>query len=263
MSGPEPQQAAAAPVPAPSQRLLSFDVGVRHLAFADVEVWGEGETEVGVRRCKLHRWEVLDVAQGSATPVARMGIEALTEALVEALDAHLFDPDVRYDVVLVENQPACKNPLMKSVQMVLYSYFVVLRRYVGNVGAVRLVNATRKLTLRHAPEAAGAPDAPEVAGAAGAARSAGDAYRERKAAAVRIAGHYLREVLRDEGAQAQLAASRKKDDLCDCLLQALWFVEQEQERRAKEAAKEAAQAARAAKVSQAAARPRSLGGRGA
>ena len=31
----------------------------------------------------------------------------------------------KIDKVVIENQPALKNPTMKSVQMILYSYFLI------------------------------------------------------------------------------------------------------------------------------------------
>lgn len=218
-------------------RLLSFDVGVRHLAYAELEV-GAG-AGAGYR---LLGWGVLDAAEGHEGAVARMGLDALTAGLLGALDAQFLRPDApRYDVVLIENQPAHKNPLMKSVQMVLYTYFNVLRMYVGCVGAVRLVSATRKLCMRHMPppEAAAAPGGasgaapPEHETKAGrgggrkgaASASAGAAYRARKLEGVRICAHYLEHVLRDAPRLEQLRASRKRDDLCDALLQALWYAE--------------------------------------
>ena len=36
------------------------------------------------------------------------------------------------DVVVIENQPSLKNPQMKSIQMILYSYFLILGKVIGN-----------------------------------------------------------------------------------------------------------------------------------
>jgi hypothetical protein len=180
-------------------RLLSFDVGVRHLAYADVSV-------TGADAYTIHRWNLVDVTGGRKL----RGVDELSAAIIDVLDRELFDPAVRYDHVLVENQPANKNPAMKSVQMVICTYFAVLRHYVGNVASVRMVSATRKLTLRHAPPSC---------------RDAADEYRQRKAQAVYCCEHYLAEVFKSPAATTQLAASKKKDDLCDCLLQAVWFAE--------------------------------------
>jgi len=36
------------------------------------------------------------------------------------------------DIVVIENQPSLKNPKMKSIQMILYSYFLILGKGIGN-----------------------------------------------------------------------------------------------------------------------------------
>ena len=204
------------------RRLLSFDVGLRHLAFCDITVGTGDDPAAGAT---VHRWEVVDVTGPRATK-KKAGIDETTEALLLALDARFSEAGgPTYDVVLIENQPACKNPMMKSVQMVLYTYFQVMRLYAGNVGAVRLVSATRKLSMRHVPAVISPADAPVISTAPALAPTQAAAYRERKLAAVRLCRHYLDEVMHDAASTAQLSASRKKDDLCDCMLQALWFAE--------------------------------------
>jgi hypothetical protein len=112
------------------------------------------------------------------------------------------------------------------LQMIIYTFFQCLKMYVGNVGDVRLVSATRKLNLRHSVDApvdaaVGAPvDAVDVK-----KQTQREGYKARKDAAVRLASHYLLNVLHYPARSATLMASKKKDDLSDCLLQALWFAE--------------------------------------
>ena len=226
-----------------ARRYLSLDVGLRHLAFADATVLTAGEDEEGgggsgsgsseprTTTTTIHRWDVLDVTGG-----AKFDIEALTGALLETLDRELNDPSVTYDEVLIENQPATKNPLMKSVQMVLYTFFSCMRLYVGNVGAVKLVSATRKLRMKHAPpEEEETPPAVAAAAAAAAAKpqTPGAAYRDRKKESVRLCAHYLEHVICDEDRLRQLRTAKKKDDLSDSLMQLMSYVEQGKGRRHK------------------------------
>jgi hypothetical protein len=207
-------------------RILSFDVGVRHLAVAELDV------DDGPMNYRLVRWRVLDVTEGAGMPKNK-AIDTISQMLLDALDREFNDPSTTYDVVLIENQPANKNPLMKSVQMIIYTFFNCHRMYVGNVGAVRLVSATRKLHLLHAPAATvvthtpPAPPLPPVSGTivSGTRTGMAAAYKERKQAAVRIAQVYLANVFKRPDMLEVLAASKKKDDLCDCLLQAVWFTE--------------------------------------
>lgn len=217
-----------------NKRYLSLDVGLRHLAFADATASSDPSSDAsdGGRdaRITIHRWDVLDVTGG-----CKMDIETLTGALLETLDRELNDPSVTYDEVLIENQPATKNPLMKSVQMVLYTFFSCMRLYVGNVGAVKLVSATRKLRMRHAPPQVVTVEAPAVENDAPPPRTSGSAYRDRKKESVRLCAHYLDQVacVRDAERLLQLRTAKKKDDLSDSLLQLISYVEQTGSRRHK------------------------------
>jgi len=212
-------------------RLLSFDVGLKHLAYAQVFV-SEEQDEPGQRKQTLERWGVIDVfADAGASAAASLqdetkkpkkkkppAPEALTTALVEALDRHFYDdPSRRYDHVLIENQPSQKNPAMKAVQVAIHTYFATLRLYADCVGKVVLVSARRKLEgddehqQQHQQQPRGPP------------KSAGAAYRERKARSVQLCRALLQGEMNDAAALSQLDGAKKKDDLCDALLQASWF----------------------------------------
>jgi hypothetical protein len=221
----------------PRQRLLSFDVGVRHLAFADVDVDDDGTP------IRIHAWDVLDLSDDDAstrsapTPDTR---DVVTR-VIDALDARLFDPDAHWDVVLIENQPVLMNPRMKTVQVAIHTYFAVLARFVHNVGSVKLVSASVKARAFCGPDGAkvepaatpstaaatpttidGSPAPPTVAATTKAKASLGARYRDRKACAIQSAKHYVAR-LGDAERVRQLANSKKKDDLADCLLQAIAY----------------------------------------
>ena len=46
--------------------------------------------------------------------------------------------------IIIENQPVLKNPTMKSIQIMLYSYFLILNK---NIKIIKLVNASNKLKV--------------------------------------------------------------------------------------------------------------------
>ena len=199
----------AQPPPAARQTILSFDVGVRHLAYCVVELGAPLDAPPDIIA-----WDCLDV-----TGPGKHCIDDVTDLLLSALDERFFEPGGRvFDTVLVENQPANKNPQMKSVQMVIYTYFQMLRRHAAGVGAVRLVSASRKLVAAAASGTAAAAAATTYAGRKALAVAACRAVLERHGMAGRL---------------AQLQASSKKDDLSDCFLQAIAWWDRERERLSK------------------------------
>jgi len=61
------------------------------------------------------------------------------------------------DYVVIENQPSLKNPQMKSIQMILYSYFLILGKVIGNettksyIDKIDFCSASNKLKIYDGP----------------------------------------------------------------------------------------------------------------
>ena len=51
--------------------------------------------------------------------------------------------------VLIENQPALKNPVMKSIQMIIYTFFVMdgVMKKESSIETIHMVNARNKLKV--------------------------------------------------------------------------------------------------------------------
>ena len=122
------------------------------------------ETDVVVTlHLHVRDWDVLDIcssaaASSSATTSARTNdqkkkggstkMDTLSLALLHTLNdrflgAESVDPP--YSVVLIENQPVVKNPVMKTVQVVLYAFFQTVKILFGVVQDARFVSASAKL----------------------------------------------------------------------------------------------------------------------
>lgn len=76
-------------------------------------------------------------------------IQELTEKLVQRLDKEQF---VSVDEVLIENQPSLKNPTMKTIASILYTYFVIRgitdkERTKSTINLVKFVSASNKLKV--------------------------------------------------------------------------------------------------------------------
>ena len=56
--------------------------------------------------------------------------------------------------VLIENQPALKNPVMKSIQMIIYTFFVIegVMNDQSSIETIHMVNARNKLKVYKGPK---------------------------------------------------------------------------------------------------------------
>lgn len=189
-------------------RVLSIDVGVRNLAYCVLETHPSGTTSIT-------RWDVIDVI-----PDKKPTFEQLSDALLQVLGAtfHDADLDVVYDHVIIENQPVTLNPKIKSVAVMIYTYFKCMHVHTGTAPGVRFVSAQRKLgSLLHRPP-----------GMAALPPSASVPYAEKKRMARVLCEHYLTHVMQGDATEwAAWLQTRpgKKDDLCDCFLQGVSFIE--------------------------------------
>jgi hypothetical protein len=110
------------------------------------------------------------------------------------------------DEIVIENQPVLKNPTMKSIQMILYSYFLLRMVDRGANYKINLFNAKNKLDFY---------DGPEVK-----CEKKGE-YAQRKFLSVEYTKYYIR------GLPDKLEwfnSHKKKDDLADCYLQGLTYL---------------------------------------
>ena len=112
--------------------------------------------------------------------------------------------------VLIENQPALKNPVMKSIQMIIYTFFVMdgVMKEDSSIETIHMVNARNKLKVYK-----GTPIECNKKGK----------YAQNKYLSV----EYTKNMIENQTDHIKniFNSSKKKDDLADSYLQGIYWIE--------------------------------------
>ena len=219
-----------------SQRtILSFDIGIKNLAVCVLGgVFAEGKKTKAKDTRATDAQESLQVWEWKLMPLVcegenckRMRVDTLSQRIFAAMRDLLRSLEERgsppISHVLIENQPSRINGSMKSIQMIIYSFFQYMR-FLGqhSIKEVVLVNARLKLQDQSGRDTAGGgvgagtEQTLLVPLAAPAKRSSN--YKKNKDDSVKLVRGF---VAGDEYLRNHLAAHKKQDDLCDAMLQGM------------------------------------------
>ena len=188
--------------------IAAFDIGIKNLAVCILTVGPDEDpaTEIVV-------WKVISLA-GPKEKIPN--IQELSGRLFAALDELITEfegtsaPVPSLNSVIIENQPSRLNGAMKSIQMMVYSYFQLRRHWEGEECNTYMVSASQKLQL-HTHEIPSVPT-----GKAG--------YALNKWKAIQYGDQYIKEcpILVNF-----VRKHKKKDDLFDSALHAVsWLKKQ-------------------------------------
>jgi hypothetical protein len=182
---------------------MSFDIGIKNLSCCAMRLT-DG-------KCEILEWAVLPLIDKNAK-AKNIDMETLSLSIFTVLDDLMerlegMEPSVDFvDNVLLESQPCMKNPTMKSVQVMIYSYFMMRKHQQGNVGAVHLVFAGAKNNATFHPYTLPAPTKANM-----------KPYELRKWQSVEYTKLYI---ANDEELVKLFSAHKKTDDIADCFTQA-------------------------------------------
>ena len=129
-------------------KILSWDVGIYNLSYCILEKNDE-TSEITVLG-----WDIVNLVDNEDMKKNR---NLLFENIPRKL--HELPQLLDVDIVVIENQPSLKNPQMKSIQMILYSYFLILGKIIGNgeksnsyINTIDFCSASNKLKIYNGPE---------------------------------------------------------------------------------------------------------------
>lgn len=180
----------------PRSIFLSFDIGIKNLACCVFDAAKDDKTAY------IREWLLLPLAAPKErAPVLNELAARLFLALDELVESL---GDVHLDYVLLENQPSRLNGAMKSIQMMIYSYFQLRRHWEGRATNVHMISASGKLQ-GHDHTIPAAP-----------AHKTG--YALNKWRAVEYARAYVAEC---PHLSTDFETNKKKDDLSDAMLQGI------------------------------------------
>lgn len=123
--------------------IIGWDIGIKNLAYCIFKF--NEETE----KITIVDWNIIDLRTETqiknGKKCAKICLKDLSRALYENLENNKNFK--KFDYIIIENQPVLKNPTMKSVQMILYSYFAFKSVKVKEFKDLILMNASNKLKV--------------------------------------------------------------------------------------------------------------------
>ena len=122
----------------------------------------------------------------------------------------------KIDIVLIENQPSNLNGIMKTIQILIYSYFNLLKHWDSLIKEVNMISARIKLqnhtyiptTRRNNEESSKKLTRREL-------------YINNKKDGIELCEYYIKN---DNYLMEYFKTHKKKDDLADCMLQAISWI---------------------------------------
>ena len=177
-------------------KILSWDVGIYNLAYCILEIDEDRSKTI------IHDWDILNL--GDSVLYKKDRTKFYENIFLKLDDIKSL---LNVDMVLIENQPCMKNPSMKTIQVILYSYFMIkgFHNESNSITRIDFVSPTNKLKCYDGPPI----DCTKKS-----------KYAQRKYFAIEHTKYFLK----DYPEYLEIfSKNKKKDDLADSFLQALYY----------------------------------------
>jgi hypothetical protein len=171
-------------------KFISFDIGIKNLGYCIIEL-------IDTQNIKILEWDIINLCKDNEK-TKNISIFQLCSRLMYELETRFIDNSI---IPVIENQPVLKNPKMKSIQMMVYSYFVLI-----GVTNIHLFSPRNKLDVYTGP-----PVECKLK----------SKYSRRKYLSVKYTEYIIKN---NPNYISIIDKYKKKDDLADALLQIMTFL---------------------------------------
>ena len=155
----------------------------------------------------------------------RMELDELGLKLFEILDK--MPHFLTVDEILLENQPSLINPRMKSIMMILYSYFLykgmsVNKDPTSNIKCIKLIAPSNKLKVSDSASKK-LKESKKKADELGTAKAKRETYILTKTMGIKFCIDIISNT-QNKDSVVKINSMKKKDDMCDSFLQAFYYI---------------------------------------
>ena len=188
-------------------KVLSLDIGVNNLSYCIVSKEEDTYT--------IHSWDILNVNpylehNKSLEKGKKKKKPTVNEISMQIINTFDSKKDfLECDYVIIENQPCMKNPTMKSIQMIVYSYFYIrglVDRKDEILKEIVFISAGNKLKVYDGPPI-------EIN------------LKSKYSRSKKLAIAHTKYILKNHDEYLSFFEShKKKDDLADSFLQGAYFI---------------------------------------
>ena len=195
--------------------VLAFDIGIKNLSFIEL-AFQSSDMQVSILQ-----WGIIDISKDDkGNDINTKDYGCLATTLLTKLHSLFFGK--HYTYIIVENQPVLQNPVMKSIQVAVHTYFLNAKLFYNTTMYSKLsfVNAANKLKPSYfVPK--------DIADMILGSQTVKGAYAKRKKASIAYAEYFLTKSNKCSNSDTWMkvfSSHKKKDDLSDALNMALHYI---------------------------------------
>lgn len=213
-----------------SNYILSFDVGIKNLAYCVLEIKTKEPDEEKKEDTKwnaitIHRWGTLNILPSSIQKCNQVNVQKLTQNLFCILHKKhtMLTHNGCVRTVLIEQQPLrvgrMGNVRMNLIQQAVMDYYT-LYQYPGMEFLVHPISPSYKLKCDISSAYIWVKKSKKKTPSVQRLK-----YAQRKKLAVETTQQLLEKVSYNLGVTTPFFTQRKKDDYADCFLQAIYYIQ--------------------------------------